>query len=78
MTGTPVLIVLSTVNLQLQGWFVPISLRPVLGTVLATDSEWLKMEQLMSWMQSCHHAISFFSGGSLISAKLLRTLAAVI
>ena len=26
-----ILIVLSTVNLQVQGWFVPISLRPVLG-----------------------------------------------
>ena len=30
-----VLIVLSTVSLQFQGWFVPISLRPVLGIVAA-------------------------------------------
>ena len=28
-----VLIILSTVNLQFQGWLVPISVRPVLGTV---------------------------------------------
>ena len=30
-----ILIVLSTVSLQFQGWFVPISLRPVLGIVAA-------------------------------------------
>ena len=30
-----ILIVLGTVNLQFQGWFVSISLRPVFGTVAA-------------------------------------------
>ena len=30
-----ILIVLGTLNLQFQGWFVPISLRPVLGIVAA-------------------------------------------
>ena len=30
-----ILIVLSTVNLEFQGWFVPISLRPVLRIVVA-------------------------------------------
>ena len=30
-----ILIVLNTVNLQFQGWFVPISLRPVLRIVVA-------------------------------------------
>ena len=29
------MIVLSTVDLQFHGWFVPISLRPVIGTVAA-------------------------------------------
>ena len=37
----------------------PILLRPVLGIVLATDSVLLKMEQLMSRLQSGHHAVSF-------------------
>ena len=37
-----------------------ISLRPVLGTVQASDSVLLKMEQLMSWLQSGHQIISFF------------------
>ena len=43
----------------------PIPLRPVVGIMLATDLVQLKMEQLMSWLQSGHHAVSFFpSGGS--------------
>ena len=37
-----------------------ILLRPVLGTVLAIGSGLLRMEQLMSWLQSSHHAVSFF------------------
>ena len=43
------MIALSTVNLQFQGWFVPISLRPVLGLV-----------ELISWLQSGHHVVNFF------------------
>ena len=42
----------------------PILLRPVLGIVLPIDSVLLKMEQLMSWLQSGHHAVSFFPSGS--------------
>ena len=38
----------------------PILLRPVLRTVLATDSVLLKTEQQVSWVQSGHHAASFF------------------
>ena len=38
----------------------PILLRPVLGTVLATDSVLLKIEQFMSRLQAGHHAVSFF------------------
>ena len=38
----------------------PILLKPVLGIVLAIDSELLKMEQLVSWLQSGHHAVGFF------------------
>ena len=30
---------------------------PVLRIVLAIDSVLLKMEQLMSWLQSDHHAV---------------------
>ena len=37
----------------------PILLKPVLGIVLAIDPVLLKMEQLMSWLQSGHHAGSF-------------------
>ena len=37
----------------------PILLKTVLCRVLAIDSAWLKMEQLMSWLESCHHAVSF-------------------
>ena len=44
------LTVLSTVNLQFQGRFVSISLRPVLGIVAA----------YMSWLQSGHHGLNFF------------------
>ena len=54
-----ILIVLSTVNLQFQGQFVPILLRPVPGIVQTIDSVLLKMEQLMSW-SSGHLAVSFF------------------
>ena len=44
---------------------VNILLRPVLGIVPATDSVSLKMEELMSWLWSGHHAVSFCrSGGS--------------
>ena len=39
----------------------PIHLRPVLEVVLAMDSVLLKVEQLMSWLQSDHHTVSFFS-----------------
>ena len=42
-------IVLGTVNLQFQGRFVSISLRPVLGIVAA-----------MSWLPSGHHVVHFF------------------
>ena len=38
----------------------PIPLRPVLGIVLAIYSVLLKMEQLMAWLQSGHHAVSFW------------------
>ena len=40
----------------------PILLRPALGIVLAIGSVLLKLEQLMSWLQSGHHAVisSFF------------------
>ena len=37
----------------------PILLRPVLGIMLIIDSILLKVEQLMSQLQSGHHAISF-------------------
>ena len=43
-------IVLGTVSLQFQGPFVPISLRPI-----------LELWQLVSWVQSGHHAVSFFT-----------------
>jgi len=42
-----ILIVLSTVSLHFQGWFVPVSLKSV-----------LRMWQLVSWPQSGHHVIS--------------------
>ena len=38
----------------------PILLRPVLGIVVAIDSVPHKMEQLMSQLQSGHHAGNFF------------------
>ena len=47
---SPGLIALSTVNLQSQGWFVPVSLRPFLRIAAAS----------MSWLQSGHHVINFF------------------
>ena len=47
---SPGLIALSTVNLQSQGWFVPVSLRPFLRIAAAS----------MSWLQSGHHVVSFF------------------
>ena len=37
-----------------------ILLRPSSGIVLAIDSVLLKLEQLISWLLSGHHAISFF------------------
>lgn len=37
----------------------PTLLRPVTGTVLTIDSGLLKMEQLMSSLQSGHHSVSF-------------------
>lgn len=52
-----------------------ILLRPVLGTVLAIDSVLLKMEQLMPWIQSGYHAVSFFSMVAVIgSVKQLRNV----
>ena len=43
----------------------PILLRPVLGIVLNIDSVLLKMEQLMSWLQSGHQlAFSLRCGSS--------------
>ena len=38
----------------------PNLLRPVTGIVLTIDSGLLKMEQLMSELQSGHHSVSFF------------------
>ena len=35
-----ILVVLGTFNLQFQGWFVPISLRPVLGIMAAHVTVW--------------------------------------
>ena len=68
-------IVLSALNLQFQGQFFPIFLRPVPGIVQATDSVPPKMEQLMSWLQSGHHAVSFFPlVVVLVSAKQLRNV----
>lgn len=36
-------------------------LRPVLGILLAIASALLEMEQIMSWWQAGHQAVSFFS-----------------
>ena len=53
----------------------PILLRPVRGIVLAIDPVLLKMEQLMSWLQSGHHAVSFFPLVAVIaSVKQLRNV----
>ena len=53
----------------------PILLRPVLGIVLAIDSVLLKMEQFMSWLQSGHHAVSFFPLVAItVSVKQLRSV----
>ena len=53
----------------------PILWRPVLGIVLAIDSVLLKMEQLMSWLQSALHAVSFFPlVAVIISVKQLRNM----
>ena len=53
----------------------PILLRPVLGIVLAIDSILLKLEQLMSWLQSGHHAVSFFPVVAVIvSVKQFRSV----
>ena len=47
-----ILVVLGTVNLQFQGHFVPISLRPVLGIVAA---------YVMATVWFGHHIVNFFS-----------------
>ena len=47
----------------------PILLKTVLCIVLAIDSAWLKMEQLMSWLESGHHAVSFF--GNVLHLELI-------
>ena len=53
----------------------PILLSPVLGTVLAIDSVLLKVEQLMSWLESGHHAVSFFPLVAVtVSVKQLRNV----
>ena len=53
----------------------PTLLRPVLGIVLAIQSVLLKMEQLMSWLQSVHHAVSFFPlVASTVSVRQLRNI----
>ena len=53
----------------------PILLRPVLGIVLAIDSVLLNMEQLMSWLQSGHLAVSFFPlVAVLVFVKQLRNV----
>ena len=49
MIASIMLIVISTINIQLQGQFVSISLRPVLGTVAAT-----------SWLRSGHYVVNIF------------------
>ena len=53
-----ILIVLSTVDLQFQGWFVPISLRPILGIV--------------PWLVSGHHVanVSYLVGVSVPVGQL--------
>ena len=69
------LMALCTINLLLQGQFAPISLKPAPGIVQATDSVLLKMEQLMSWLQSGHHTVSFFPlVAILVSARQLRNV----
>ena len=51
----------------------PILLRLVLRIGLAIDSILLKMEQLMWWLQSGHHAVSFFPLVAVtVSVKQLR------
>ena len=50
----------------------PILLRPALGIVLAIGSVLLKLEQLMSWLQSGHHAVILLQlAGASVSAKQL-------
>ena len=62
-----------THSLQLEGLFAPFSFRPVPGIVQAVDSVLLKMETLMSWLQSGHHAVSFLPlVVAVVSAKQLR------
>ena len=57
------LVVLGTVNLQFQGTFVPISLRPILRTV-ATGP-------IMLWVQSGHHVVNFFTLVFFVAIRLL-------
>ena len=48
-----VLIVLSTVTLQFQGWFVPI-----------TRGQFSELWQLMSWLQSSYYVVLYLEGFS--------------
>ena len=57
------LVALGAVNLQFQGTFVPISLRPILSTV-ATGP-------IMLWVQSGHHVVNFFTLVFFVSIRLL-------
>ena len=58
-----ILTVLSTVNLQFQGQFVPISLRPVVGIVALT-----------SWLHPAYHIVNFphLVGVSISRGQLTR------
>ena len=61
-----ILIVLSRVSLQFQGWFVPISLMPVLRIVVAYGYTYA------TWLQSGSHVVNFFHlvGVSAFSTQL--------
>ena len=68
-------LVLSTVNLQLQGRFGSTSLRRISRSMQVIDSVLPKMEQLVSRLRSGHHAVSFFPLlVVLVSAKQLRNV----
>ena len=53
---------------------IPFSLSPVLGGVLATDSVLLEVAQLMSWLQSGYHAVSFVPLVAVVVSKQLRSV----